>query len=195
MRYELGLHRLLLSILVTLLAFFVIALFYLNSHSGEEYFEAVLSLIVVIVVATVFAYMGLLEGVTAFYFGTKHRREFIAYLLLALLSVSSALYLAMSQDESLQRVSLVAAPHAFLFGLVELRIARGFERHPRERRALIVCGFCELLLGSALVWGSMLPSKRVAEILGGVACVTLVQLLPMLFFRPIPGERQSQAHL
>jgi hypothetical protein len=195
MRYELRLHRLLLAMLVTLLALFVIALLYLNSHFGEEHLEAILSLIVVIAVATVFAYMGLVEGVTAFYFGTKHRREFIVYLLLALVSLSSALYLAMSQDEPLQRVSLVAAPHAFLFGLAELRIARGMERHPRERRALIVCGCCELLLGFALVWGSMLPSVRVAEILGVVACVTLVQLLPMLFYRPIPGVPQSRAHL
>ena len=41
MRYELRLHRLLLSMLVALLVLFVIGLFYLNSQPGEERFEAV----------------------------------------------------------------------------------------------------------------------------------------------------------
>src|ERR1700751_1547346 len=105
MRYELRLHRLLLSMMVTVLIPFVIGLFYMNAQPGEEHFEAVVSLIVVIVVATIFVYMGTAEGIIAFYFGIKHRREFIAYLLLGLLSVSSGLYLAMSQAESLQRIS------------------------------------------------------------------------------------------
>jgi hypothetical protein len=194
MRYELGLHRFLLAVMVTLLVLFATALFHLNSHPGEEHSEVILSLIVVILVATFFAYMGLVEGVMAFYFGTKHRREFIAYLSLALLSILSALYLAMSPDESLQRVALVASPHAFLFGLAELRVAKGMERHPGKRRALMVCGSCELLLGVALIWASTLPSFRVAEILGGVAFITLMQLLPILFYREIPTQRKSQPH-
>lgn len=194
MRYELRLHRLLLAILVTLLALFVIVLFYLNSHFGEDHVEAILALTVVIVVATIFVFMGFVEGITAFYFGIKHRRELIAYLVLGLLSVSSALYLTMSPDESLQRVSLIASPHAFLFGLAELRIARTMQRHRRERHALIVCGLCELVLGFALVWGSILPSNRVAEILGAVAVLTMLQLLPILFYRETPAERISRTH-
>lgn len=187
MRYELRLHRLLLSMMVTLLVLFVIGLFYLNATPGEEHLEAVVSLILVIVVAAIFVYMGTAEGIIAFYFGIKHRREFILYLLLGLLSVSSGLYLAISEAESLQRISLIVSPHAFLFGLAELRMARHLERHPKERRALIVCGSCELTLGVALVWGSTLPSKRVAELLGGVAVLTILQLIPLLFYREIPN--------
>jgi hypothetical protein len=36
MRYELRLHRLLSSMMVTLLVLFVIGLFYLNAQPGEE---------------------------------------------------------------------------------------------------------------------------------------------------------------
>ncbi len=194
MRYELRLHRLLLSMMVTLLLLFVIGLVYLNARPGEEHFEAIVSLMVVIIVAAIFAYMGTAEGIIAFYFGIKHRREFIAYLLLGLLSVASGLYLAMSRTESLQTVSLIASPHAFLFGLAELRIARHMERHPRERRALIVCGLCELGLGVALIWGSMLPSNRVAELLGGVAVLTILQLIPLLFYREIPKRADLEAN-
>jgi hypothetical protein len=183
MRYELRLHRLLLSMMITLLVLFVIGLFYLNAQPGEEHLEAVVSLVVVIIVATIFAYMGTAEGIIAFYFGIKHSREFTAYLLLGLLSISSGLYLVMSQAESLQMVSLIVSPHAFLFGLAELRIARRMERHPKERRALIVFGLCELALGVGLVWGFMLPSDRVSELLGGVAVLTVLQLIPLLFYR------------
>ena len=193
MRYELRLHRLLLSILVALLVLFVIGLLYLNAQPGEEHFEAVVSLIIVILVAAIFASMGTAEGMIAFYFGIKHRREFIAYLLLGLLSVSSGLYLAMSQAESLQIVSLIVSPHAFLFGLAELRMARHMKRHPKERRALIVWGLCELALGVALVWGSMLPNDRVAELLSGVAVLTMLQLIPLLFYREVPRKTELEA--
>jgi hypothetical protein len=47
MRYEIRLHRLLLSMMVTLLILFVIGLFYLNARPGEEHFEAIVSLILV----------------------------------------------------------------------------------------------------------------------------------------------------
>ena len=116
MRYELRLHRLLLSMMVTLLVLFVIELLYLNARPNEEHLEAVVSLVVVILVATIFAYMGTAEGIIGFCFGIKHSREFTAYLLLGLLSISSGLYLVMSQAASLQIVSLIVSPHAFLFG-------------------------------------------------------------------------------
>jgi hypothetical protein len=190
MRYELRLHRLLLSMLVTLLVLFVIGLFYLHAQPGEENLEATVSLVIVIAVAAIFAYMGTAEGIIAFYFGIRHRREFIVYLFLGLLSVSSGLYLAISQAESLQMVSLVVSPHPFLFGLAELRIAWHMERHPKERRALIVCGSCELALGVALVWGSFLPTNRVAELLGCVAVLTILQLIPFLFYRQMPRKSE-----
>jgi hypothetical protein len=99
----------------------------------------------------------------------------------------------MSQTESLQTVSLIVSPHAFLFGLAELRMARHMERHPKERRALIVCGSCELGLGVALILGSILPSSRVAELLGGVAVLTILQLIALLFYREIPSNAESEA--
>ena len=66
MRYELRLHRFLLSTLIALLAMFVIGLFYLNAQSGGEQLEAVISLGVVIIVASIFAYMGTVKGISPF---------------------------------------------------------------------------------------------------------------------------------
>jgi hypothetical protein len=71
MRYELQLHRLLLPMMITLLVLFVIALFYLNPQPGGEHLEAVVSLVVVIIVATIFAYLGAAEGILAFYLGVS----------------------------------------------------------------------------------------------------------------------------
>ncbi|MEG9432865.1 hypothetical protein [Terriglobus sp. ADX1] len=193
MRYELGLHRFVLGMLVTLLALFIAVLLYLDSHVGAEHFEVVLSLIVLIVVSTTFGFMGMVESITVFYFGLRHSREIIVYLILGVISIASALHLAIAPDESLQRVALVAAPQAFLFGLAELRIARHLERHPRQRRALAVCGMLELVLGVALVWGATLPSARVAELLGAAACMTFMQLLSIFFYREVPNTVNLRA--
>ena len=88
----------------------------------------------------------------------------------------------MSQAESLQKVALIVSPHAFLFGLAELRIARHMERHPKERRALIVCGWCEIALGIGLVRGYMLPTNRVVELLAGAAILTISTTSSPLFY-------------
>jgi hypothetical protein len=137
--------------------------------------------------------MGAAEGIIAFYFGIKHRRECIAYLLLGLLSVSTGLYLAISQAGTLQTVSLVVSLHAFFFGLLELRPTQHTKRHPKEKRAL-VCGVCELGLGVALVWGYSQPDNRVGEVLGAVAVLTLMQLIPLLFYREMLGKTEMAAH-
>ena len=65
MRYELSLHRLLLSILITLLTIFVLLLFYIGSNIADERIEATASLAIVLTVATAFAYMGTAEGIVA----------------------------------------------------------------------------------------------------------------------------------
>lgn len=195
MHYELRLHRLLLSILITLLTIFVFFLFYIGSKIADERIEATASLAIVLAVATAFAYMGTAEGIVALYFGFKHPRELFSYLLLGLLSVSAGLYLALSRDESLQIVALIVAPHAFLFGLAELRIAQYMDKHPKQRGALILCGTCELLLGAALIWGSRLSNGHVATLLGYVALLTILQLLPLLFYKRIPELTRLEAPL
>lgn len=108
-------------------------LFYIGSNLADERIEATASLAIVLTVATAFAYMGTAEGIVAFYFGLKHPRELLSYLLLGLLSVSAGFYLALSRDESLQRVALIVAPHTFLFGFAQLRIAQYMDQHPKQR--------------------------------------------------------------
>jgi hydrogenase/urease accessory protein HupE len=193
MHYELRLHRILLSILISLLSVFVFFLFYIGSNIADERIEATASLAIVLTVATAFAYMGTAEGIVAFYFGLKHPRELVSYLLLGLLSISAGFYLALSKDESLQRVALIVAPHAFLFGFAELRIAQYMDKHPKQRGALILCGTCELALGGALIWGSRLSNGHVTTLLGYVALLTVLQLLPLLFYKQIPELPRSEA--
>ena len=182
MRYELRLHRLTFGILAVVLMAFVAFLFYIRPGLADERLEVIASLGIVIVAAAAFVAMGMIEGIMAFYFGKQHKREVFGYLLLGLLSLVSGLYLAISETTSLQTVSLVAAPHALLFGLAELRLAQHLERHPGYRRALFVCGLVEIALGFILIGGSELTTEGTATLLGYVAILSVLQLLPFLFY-------------
>lgn len=183
MQYELRLHRLLLAILTTLVTGIVLLFFYLSSHPVDVWIEASISLIVVIVVATALVYMGVAEGIVALQFGMRHKRELLGYLLLGLLSAASGLYLAISEVESVKTIALVASPHAFLFGLAELRISQHLQHHPKQRRALLLFGVCEIVLGLALVIGSRMSTYHVATLLGYAAAVTSLQLLAFLIYK------------
>ena len=168
-------------ILIAILMGFTLIFFYLNSTNAWT--EASVSLVVVIAVATALGYMGMAEEVVAFQFGVGHKRECMGYLLLGLLSVGSGLYLAMSETASLGTIALVVAPHAFIFGIAQLRIARHLQHHPMQRRALYLCGGLELLLGTALIAGSKMSNSHVAALLGYGAVVTILQLLAYLLYR------------
>jgi len=182
MRYELRLHRLTFGILAVVLMAFVAFLFYIRPGLADERLEVIASLGIVIVAAAAFVAMGMIEGIMVFYFGRQHKREVVSYLLLGLLSLVSGLYLAISDTTSLQTVSLVAAPHALLFGVAELRLAQHLERHPGYRRALFVCGLVEIALGFILIGGSELTPEGTATLLGYVAVLSILQLLPFLFY-------------
>lgn len=176
-------HRLLLAMLTTLLLGFVAVLFYLGTNVANEYFEATVSVVVIVAVGAAFVYMGTAEGIVAFQFGLRHKRELWGYLTLGLISVVSGLYLAMFERTSLQTVALVLSPHAFLFGIVELRIAQHMRHHPKQRNLLVVGGACELLLGIVLLSSSRLSVDQTATLLGYVATLTALQLLGFLFYR------------
>jgi len=192
MRSELRLHRLLLAILATLLIAFVAVLFYLGSNVADEHFEATVSLVVVLAVGTAFVYMGTAEGIVAFQFGMRHKRELWSYLMLGLLSVASGLYLAMSETASLQTVAVVVSPHAFLFGIAELRVAQHMQHHPKQRSLLLVGGLCELALGVVLVRGSKLSVDHAATLLGYVATLTAFQLVAFLLYRRPSASLQAK---
>jgi uncharacterized membrane protein HdeD (DUF308 family) len=183
MKSELRLHRLLLAMLAMLLLAFVGVLFYLSTNVDSEDFEATVSLVILLAIGTAFVYMGAAEGITAVQFGIKHKRELWSYLILGLISVASGLYLAMSQTASLQTVAILVSPHAFLFGVAELRIARHMQHHPKQRLLLLIGGICELILGVTLLGGSGLQVAHVAALLGYAAILTAFQLLAFLLYR------------
>jgi uncharacterized membrane protein HdeD (DUF308 family) len=189
MQYELRLHRLLLAILATVITGIVLLFFYLSSHPADVWLEASISLIVVIAVATALVYMGVAEGIVALQFGLRHKRELLGYVLLSLLSATTGLYLAMSESESLKTVALVASPHAFLFGIAELRISQHLQHHPQQRRALLLFGTCEIMLAIALVIANRMSTYHVATLLGYGAAITSLQLLAFLFYKYQRVER------
>jgi len=92
----------------------------------------------------------MVEGLVAFQFGLRHVRELLSYLLLGLVSLASGLFLAISDKVAIQTIALVAAPHALLFGIAELRLAAHVRRHPEKRRGFLISGLCEVALGVAL---------------------------------------------
>lgn len=183
MQYEVRLHRLLLAMLATVLSGVFLLFFYLSSHPANTWIEASVSLVVVIVVATALGYMGMAEGIVALQFGTKHKRELFGYLMLGFLSLGSGLYLAISETASLGTVALIVSPHAFLFGMAELRISRHMQHHPEQRRALLMFGLCEVALGVALIIGSRMSNAHVATLLAYGAAITSLQLLGFLFYK------------
>jgi uncharacterized membrane protein HdeD (DUF308 family) len=175
--------------LATVLTGVVVLFLYLNSHPADVWSEASLSLVVVIVVATVLVYMGTAEGIVALQFGTKHKRELLSYLLLGLLSVASGLYLAISETASLRTIALIVSPHAFLFGIAEVRISQHMQRHSKHKRALLLFGACEIALGIALILlGPRMSNSHVATLLSYGAAVTSLQLLAVLFYRSQRSE-------
>jgi uncharacterized membrane protein HdeD (DUF308 family) len=190
MQTELQLHRLVVGILVALLILFISIVLALSPTLAHQRFEVIVSLALVITAATVFVIIGMVEGAVAFQFGPRHRRELISYLLLGIVSLASGLYLAISDNASIQTIALVAAPHAFLFGIGELRLAAHLQRHPATRRGFLINGFCEVALGIALLEANRSSSQRAAMILGFVATLSIIQLVPFIFYK---GQSPSLA--
>lgn len=183
MKYELRLHRVALWILTLLMGGYIAYSLRVRAFVGHARYETIGALFLVIVAAAAFVAMGIVESTLAFQFGKGHRRELWTYLTLGFLALWTGLYLAVSAKSSLQIVALVTSPHAFLFGLGELRISRHLKRHPVYRRGLISGGVIEILMGFCLVFGFTLSSQDVADLLMYVAFLTILQLAPFLFFQ------------
>ena len=184
MRYELKLHRLNFGILVGVLVIFVALLFEMRESFADERLEVITSFIVIVLAGTAFGYMGMVEGIIALQFGKKHRRELLSYLSLGLMSLGCGLYLAISKTARIQTIALIAAPHAFLFGIGQLRLAWHMERHKSFQQGLIAGGFIEILLGFALIRGYRLSTQGAVTMLAIIAIVSILQLLPLVLYRP-----------
>ena len=50
-------------------------MFYLGTNVANEYFETTVSLVMMITVETALVYMGTAEGIIAFQFSLRHKRE------------------------------------------------------------------------------------------------------------------------
>lgn len=195
MRYELKLHRLTFGILAVILVGFVVFLMRWRPLLADERMEVIASLAIVIVAATAFVSMGLIEGTMAFQFGRKHKREMLSYLLLGLLSLGCGICLAIIDSATVQTIALVAAPHAFLFGLAELRLSRHLERHPVYKKALVLGGAVEILLGVELIVGFRLSSENAAKLLAYVAIISILQLLTLLFYWHKPPQQEDRPNV
>ena len=189
MRYELRLHRLIASILTAVLIGFVVLFVYLDHHASDIWIEASVALVLEIAVATGLGYVGMAEGVLAFQFEPKHRREIFSYLLLGVLSIGSGLYLSVTESSSLMTIALVVSPHVLLFGLAQLRVSRRMGHHLLMRRALLVCGLCEVLMGLGLIAVSRVSDRAAASFLAYVAAMTALQLIGFLLYKKVPQQQ------
>jgi len=188
MRYELKLHRLTFGILACILAIFVALLFEMGPAVADQHLEVITSFIVIVLAATAFGFMGMVEGIVALQFGRKHRRELLSYLLLGLITLGCGLYLTISNTVRVQTVALIAAPHAFLFGIGQLRLAWHLERHKPIQEGLIVGGLLEILMGLALIRGYHLSTEGVVTLLAYVAIISTLQLLPLVLYWHKPNS-------
>ena len=168
--------------LAALLVPFVALLIWVHPSFTDQQLEAVTSLVIVVLAATVFVVMGTIEETIAFQFGKEHTRELVSYVALGMLSLGCGLYLAISDAANIQTVLLVSAPHAVLFGLAELRLAHGLSRHPSYKTALTLGGIIEIFLGAVLVSASRFSSHDAATLLAYVAVMSILQLLPLVFY-------------
>jgi uncharacterized membrane protein HdeD (DUF308 family) len=182
MTSELKLHRVVSLALAFLLIIFMAFLMRLEPSLSNDRLEELASLAIVSLAAATFVIMGVIDGFVAFQFGKHHQRELWIYLTLAFISLASGLFLAISDRASLQTVAVVASPHAFLFGIAEIRMARHLHHHHGYRRSFIVGGIVELLLGFALLYGTTLSNHDTAMLLGFVAIISAFQLLPLIFY-------------
>ncbi len=181
MQSEVRLHRLVIGILIVLLSAFIAVV--LSLYPSLAYLEVIVSLAIVIAAATAFVMIGMVEGVVAFQFGVQHKRELLGYLLVGLLSLASGLFLAIFENASIQTIAIVAAPHAFLFGIGELRLAAHIRRHPAKRTGFLISGLFEVALGFALLSALWMSSQHAAILLGYAAILSALQLVPFLFYK------------
>lgn len=188
MRYELRLHRLIASILAAVLIGFVMLFVYLDHRAPNIWIEASVALVMEIVVSTGLVYVGVAEAVVAFQFEAKHRREIAIYLILGALAIGCGLYLSITESSSLRTIALVVSPHVFLFGAAQLRASQKMGHHPAQRRALQVCGVCELLMGAGLIAVSRVSNTAAAGFLAYVAAMTALQLIGFLMYKRVPHE-------
>ena len=182
MRYELRLHRLTFGILVVLLMAFIAFLIALHPLFADRRLDVIISFTIIVLAATAFGSMGIIEGMIALYFGKHHKRELLSYLALGLLSLGCSIYLTVAESASIQTVALVAAPHAFLFGIAELRLGQHLKRHASYKRGLLIGGSVEIALGIALIGAYRLSNERASMLLGYVAAITVLELLPLVFY-------------
>lgn len=183
MQYELRLHQLIAAILTVVLIGFVALFIYLDNHGPDVWMEASVALLLEIAVSAGLVYVGMAEGILALQFGRQHKREILSYLSLGALSVGCGLYLAMTESSSLMTIALVVSPHVLLFGVGQLWISQHITHHFAQRRALQVCGFCELLMGVGLIAASRISNAAVAKLLAYTAAMTALQLIGFLMFK------------
>jgi hypothetical protein len=172
---------------------FVGLLFHTRDSLADERLEVVASLVLVVAAGGALIVIGGIEGAVAIEFGRKHKRESVGYLLLSLISLSSGIYLGVSQYATLQVVALVASLHGFTFGLAQLRMAQHLSHHPAYKRVFVFNGVVEILLGVALVIGSRLPNEETATLLGYVGILSVLQVLPLVLYPNTTGNQLNRA--
>lgn len=182
MQQELRLHRIVLgSIAFALLCFVGLAL-RLGPTLGDERLEVIASIILIVYAAGALVFTGGVEGAVALQFGRRHKVESALYLALSVFSLFTGIYMGLSMSGSLQILAVIISPHAFAFGLLQLRMGQQLSRHVRFQRLFRINGMIELACGAALILASRLGNVQTANVIAAVGAISALQLLPVLLY-------------
>jgi hypothetical protein len=193
MQQELHLHRIVLGFIsVALMLFFVLTV-RIRPSFADEHLKVVGALILVIFAAGALIIVGGIESAIALQFGYKHKIEFATYLIVSIFSLATGLYLGLADQASLQLLALVVAPHAFLFGLMQLRMAQRLSHHLRFQRMFRINGTTEIACGITLIVASQLSNQGTADLIAFVGVVSIAQVLPILLYPRSGGKKRMPA--
>lgn len=184
MRAELSTHKLTLSFIALWIAGFLALVFLLGAHRSETRLQAEVVIVLTIVVAAAMFQLGGTALVGAGILGRHHRREFNIYLGLGSLALLLAAVLTLTTNDSMGRIALTVAPFPLLFGIAEMRIARGLSHHPRQANALRITGAAEVACSIALLASFHFSEANALRVITVTALATLFQLIPFVMFGP-----------
>ncbi|HTY83998.1 MAG TPA: hypothetical protein VMB19_07255 [Silvibacterium sp.] len=153
-------------------------LLYLSAAMTNRIFEAIAVVIAVLVASTALMLGALADWVAAWGEGTKHLQRSVFYLLSGVAFATAGAFLGIYAPISLQWLILLAAIHAFAFGMLGIVIGLRAKRHGWEQRAVFLFGAVSIAFSGAMTaLARQLDNRSVTCLLGIYFCFVGVKLL------------------
>src|SRR5665213_2445854 len=154
-----GVHMIVLIIQGVLMIGLGLTLFWMNSTMTNILFEAIGSIVAVLLAAACLLLVGVIDCIVGLTIRKGHRRELHLYLLFGATATIAGLFFWFSPFASVQILVVLAGVQRLFLGIWDVRLASHLKDHPRERRALHFLGAISLTLGLLLVGSVELASR------------------------------------